>query len=98
MPLFQKVQNGPSSYVAGQGFAIRAAEYEKIESASVMMDPQTKLGTSAIPALVLSISGSSVMVRVYQAFPADPTARDWAEIDSGTDLNAAKFILTGVAY
>lgn len=96
--LFQKTQNGPSSYVAGQGFAIRAGEFEKIESASVMMDPQTKLGTSAIPALMLSVSGNSVMVRVYRAFPSDPTSRNWTEIASGTDLNAAKFILTGVAH
>lgn len=98
MALFQKVVNGPSSYIPVQGFAIQAGEYEKIESASCMMDPQTKLGTSAIPALVLSISNNSVMVKVYQCFPADPTARNWAEIPAGMDLSAGKFILTGKAY
>ena len=98
MPLFQKVVDGPSSYIQGAGFEITVGEYEKIESASCMMEPETKLSTSAIPALVLSISNNSVNVRVYEAYPGDPTARDWAEIASGTDLTAAKFILTGSAY
>ncbi len=94
MSLFQKTVNGPSSYVTG-GFYIQVGQYEKLSSVSVMMDPQSKLGTSAIPSLEASISNNSVLVKVCEAYPGDPTARDWTEIAAGSDLNAASFIVTG---
>ncbi|RLC73312.1 MAG: hypothetical protein DRI26_01095 [Chloroflexi bacterium] len=98
--LFQKVVDGPSSYSPG-GFAVQVGEFEKIESGvQVMMDPTTKLGTSAIPGFHTAVDANTpnvVRVQVFQAWWSDPS-RAWEEVASGTDLSAASFILTGRAY
>jgi len=97
---FQKVVSGPSSYSPG-GFAVQVGEYEGVETGvQVMMDPTTKLGTSAIPGFHTAVDPNTpnvVRVQVFQAWWSDPS-RAWEEVPSGSDLNAASFILTGKAF
>ena len=93
---FIKIQDGPSSYSPG-GFAVQIGEFEKVEQPIAFMDPTTKLGTSAIPGfhcVVDSNTPNVVRIQVFEAWWSDPS-RAWAEVAAGTDLNAAKFIVTG---
>jgi len=97
---FHKVVSGPASYSPG-GFAVQVGEFEKIETGvQVMMDPTTKLGTSALPGFHTSIDSTTpnvVRVQVFRAWWSDPS-RAWEEVPSGSDLSPAKFILSGKAY
>jgi len=100
MAKFVKIVDGPTSYSPG-GFAVQVGEFEKVEAGvQVMMDPTTKLGTSCIPGFETAVDPNTpnvVRVKVFEAWWSDPT-KAWTEVASGSDLNAAKFILTGSAY
>jgi len=98
--IFQKVVSGPSSYSPG-GFVVQVGDYEKVQNnPMVQMDPGTKLGTSAIAAFKTTVDPNTpnvVRVQVFQGWWSDPS-QAWSELTAGSDLNAAKFILTGGAY
>ena len=92
---FQKITDGPSSYSTG-GFTLRAGEYEKIENAEVMVEPETLLGTTKIVGLDLSYTGNLATIKVH-SLTSDSVATTWSEVAANTDLSGAKFILTGDA-
>lgn len=95
MPKVVKVVSGPSSYPSG-GFEISAGEYEKLEDANVEMHPDTILGTSIVPGFDISLSGNKATVAVYQ-IASGSVSTTWGEVSGGTDLSAAKFVLSGIA-
>jgi len=95
MPMVMKIVNGPSSYPSG-GFEISAGEYEKLLSANVEMHPDTILSTSAVPGFDVSLAANKATVAVYQ-IQSGSVSTTWSEVASGTDLSAAKFVLSGIA-
>lgn len=92
MPWFQKVQAGTASYSAG-GFKITVPEYEKIESATIFMTPQTLVATTKNVGLVLTHQANTAIVKVLQR----SSLSLWNEVPNGTNLGGANFILTGKA-
>jgi len=92
---FQKITDGPTSYTSG-GFDISVGEFEKIQSAEVMVEPETLLGTGSLVGLELSYTGITATVKVHQ-IDSDSVATTWSEVSANTDLSGAKFILTGDA-
>ena len=90
---FQKVQAGTPSYAAG-GFNMVVGDYERIISASLDMNPTTKLGTTAIAGFQVDIKGNTAVVSVYRR---GALAEPWTELPAAFDLAAANFILTGLA-
>ena len=90
---FQKVQAGTPTYSAG-GFNIVVAEYEKIVSANIQMNPDTKLGTTVQAGFQITLRGNTAVVQVFRRSAG---AEAWAELPATFDLNAANFILTGLA-
>lgn len=89
---FQKVQAGTPSYAAG-GFNIVVGEVERIRSASIQMNPETKLGTTVQASLSLTLRGNTAVISVFRR---SALAEPWTELPVTFDLNAANFILTGV--
>jgi len=89
-----KIVDGPTSYPTG-GFEIAVGEYEKISDCNVEMHPDTILGTTIIPGfkITLATTKAAATVQVFQMKGVEA----WAEVAAGTNLSAAKFVLSGDA-
>ena len=90
MVWIQKVQAGTPSYAAG-GFPVVIPEAERIISASVQMNPETKLATTAQAGFRTTLRGNTVMVQVFRRSQA---GEPWTELPAAFDLAAADFIVT----
>jgi len=96
---FVKVVSGPYAYATG-GFKVDLTDYEKIEDASVEMEPDTIVaGFHAAPEIVYPLQTSSAVVYVKVTtltVAGSPTA--WAEITNGLNVvNDAHFTIVGHA-
>lgn len=89
---FQVVVPGTASYSAG-GFNITVPAITAIKSASVFMTPETLIATTKNVGLVVTTSGAVATVKVLQR----SQNALWNEVDDGTNLSGANFILTGRA-
>lgn len=88
---FQRVQAGTPSYAAG-GFNVVVAEAERLVSAMVQMNPETKLASTAQSAIRVTLRGNTAVVQLFRSAGG---AEAWAELPAAFDLAAADFIVTG---
>lgn len=92
---FTKQSVGPSSYSTG-GFLLPIGQFEKVQHASVMMDPETALGGAYITGINVDTSTYNVRVLLGRIF-SDSLETSWAELSANTDVSAINFIMSGDA-
>lgn len=97
---FAKIVSGPTAYVVG-GFKVDVTDYEKIEDASVELEPDTIVSgfhTAAEIVYPLQTDSAVVYVKVTTiTVTGSPAA--WAELspDDGLLINDAHFTVVGHA-
>jgi len=100
MAMFVKIVSGPSAYAVG-GFKVDITDYEKIEDASVEMEPDSIVsGFHAAAEIVYPLETDSAVVYVQVStitVGGSPTA--WAELspDDGLLISDSHFTVVGHA-
>lgn len=96
---FVKIVSGPTAYATG-GFKVDLTKYEKIEDASVEMEPDSIVATKhTSPEIVYALQTDSAVVYVkVSTMAVTGSPSDWEELaDTSQLINDAHFTVVGHA-